>query len=186
MCKRNPNLLITLLCSYLIFAAVTVFAEEAPAQPATGAMNNEKLQTIITRIDPEYTGQPGHWQMQVFELGVTVITDENADRMRIVIPIKQVGDLTAEELVRLMQANFDTALDARYAIAQGIVWATFIHPLSPLSDEQFVSGLGQTINIVLTYGKTFSSGALQFGGGDSRDLIEKDVIKELMKRGQII
>ncbi len=31
-----------------------------------------------------------------------------------------------------MQANFDTALDARYAIAKGALWSTFIHPLSDL------------------------------------------------------
>jgi len=39
-----------------------------------------------------------------------------------------------------MQANFDSALDARYAIAKGKLWSAFIHPLSELNEEQFFSG----------------------------------------------
>ena len=149
-------------------------------------MSNDKLQALIQKLDPEFVGQPGYWQLQMFEIGVNIITDEKADRMRIVIPIKKVEDLSSEEMYRLLQANFDSALDARYAVARGVVWATYIHPLSPLSDEQFISGLGQTINIFLTYGKTYSSGVLTFGGGDSKELQEKELIEELMRRGEII
>ena len=70
-------------------------------------------------------------------------------------------------MLRIMQANFDSALDARYAIAQGKLWGTFIHPLSELSDLEFLIALGETANIVLSYGTSYSSGMFMFGGGDS-------------------
>ena len=72
---------------------------------------------------------------------------------------------------RILQANFDTALDARYAIARNVLWSTFIHPLSSLSDKEFLSGLGQAINIVINYGKSYSSGALSFGGEEVQNLL---------------
>ncbi|MFQ5659519.1 MAG: hypothetical protein ACE5GZ_03775 [Gammaproteobacteria bacterium] len=171
-------------------SATSLADEKASDQPQAEAvkegMNNEKLQEIIQRIDPEFTGRLGYWQIRVANIGIRIITDQRADRMRIIIPIRKAEEMEPKELYRILQANFDTALDARYAIGKGILWSTFIHPLSSLSSDDFLSGLGQTINIVTTYGKTYSSGALTFGGGDSKDLIQKKLIEELKKKGQVI
>jgi len=49
-----------------------------------------------------------------------------------------------------------------------LLWSAYIHPLSVLSDHQFIDGLAQTVNLAATYGSTYSSGALIFGGGDSQ------------------
>ena len=73
----------------------------------------------------------------------------------------------------MMQANFDSALDARYAVAKGVLWSAYLHPLSTLKADDFVSGLAQVVNLAATYGSTYSSGALTFGGGDSSELINK-------------
>lgn len=81
-----------------------------------------------------------------------------------------------------MQANFDSALDARYAIAKGKLWSAFIHPLSELNEEQFFSGLAQTITLVKSYGETYSSGALIFKGGDSDGLNNK-TYKDVLEKG---
>ena len=81
-----------------------------------------------------------------------------------------------------MQANFDSALDARYAIGQGILWSTFLHRMSSLTVEDFLSGIGQSINIVMTFGTTFSSGEMTFGGGDSNE-IHRELIDELLRKG---
>lgn len=182
---------ISILSSGMMFMSATSLADEkASDQPQAEAvkegMNNEKLQEIIQRIDPEFTGRLGYWQIRVANIGIRIITDQRADRMRIIIPIRKAEEMEPKELYRILQANFDTALDARYAIGKGILWSTFIHPLSSLSSDDFLSGLGQTINIVTTYGKTYSSGALTFGGGDSKDLIQKKLIEELKKKGQVI
>ncbi|PCK08523.1 MAG: hypothetical protein COA42_08825 [Alteromonadaceae bacterium] len=159
--------------------AVQPPAAEIPEYEASpGVMNNARLEQFIRAIDENAEGSGGRWQFTVDGIILQVITDERADRMRIMSPIVKTDQLSKEELVRLMQANFDSALDARYAIANNTVWAAFIHPLSILGDEEFLTGVGQTMNIVSTYGTTFSSGLLVFGGGDSAEL-QKDVIDRL-------
>ena len=115
-------------------------------------MSNEHMHDLLQRIDPELQGRLGSWLLQYENLKVQVITDERADRMRVIVPIAKVEDVDKEELIRLMQANFDSALDARYCIANGVLWSAFIHPLSILSDEEFISGLAQAITAAATFG----------------------------------
>ena len=99
--------------------------------------------------------------------------------------IRSAGNIPAEELMRVMQANFDAALDARYAVAQGRLWSVFIHPLGDLNKDEFLSGLGQVVNLALTYGSSYTSGALTFGGGDSNEL-HRALIDKLLKKGEDI
>ena len=154
-------------------AAPPAFVERAPGEP----MTVERLEAIIRIFDPEAERNLNSFSfkmpVQDMELNIQVITDPAAGRMRIVIPIVMETSLGPERVKRIMQANFDSALDARYALAQGVLWATFIHPLSLLSDEEFLSGLSQTLNLVATYGSTYSSGLFVFGGGDSQGILDR-------------
>ncbi len=153
-------------------AAPPAFVERAPGEP----MTVERLEAIIRIFDPEAERNLNSFSfkmpVQGMELNIQVITDPAAGRMRIVIPIVMETSLGPERVKRIMQANFDSALDARYSFAQGVLWATFIHPFSSLSDEEFLSGLSQTLNLVATYGSTYSSGLLVFGGGDSQGILD--------------
>ena len=85
----------------------------------------------------------------------------------------------------MLQANYDSALDARYSIAKGQIVSAFIHPLKELDKNELISGIGQVVNLVLSYGTTYTSGAMTFGGGDSRQLHRK-LIEELLKKGEEI
>ena len=105
--------------------------------------------------------------------------------MRAIVPIRSTEGLESEDLIRMMQANFDSALDARYGIAQGRLWGAFIHPLSPLQKDEFISGVGQAVNLARTYGSLYTGGALTFGGGDSNDL-NRALIDELLEKGEKI
>ncbi len=167
--------------------------ESAPATPdaqkkkiAEGTMTLEKMGKIIRRLDDGAKRQKNGWQFTVEKVPVVVVTDRKHNRMRILIAIRKTSDVSPDELTRMMQANFDTALDARYAIAHDIVWATFIHPLSELHDRQFITAVGQTVNLATTYGSTFSSGVLSFGAGDSRGIIQRQLIENLLKKGEPI
>ncbi len=184
MSDRILKLLVIILFSICSFSVNAEPAE--PEQASTCSMNNSKLEEIILRLDKAPEGGDGLWQLKVGNHAVTVITDEDADRMRIVVPITETSELSEKHLYRIMQANFDSTLDARYAIAKEILWSAYIHPLSTLSDEDFLSGLGQTVNLVDTFGGSFSSGSSTFIGGDSSGLKEKELIKELLKKGKAI
>lgn len=147
-------------------------------------MTNARLLELIKRIDPKPSGQIGNWKIKFEGHTVQIITDEKADRMRMITGIAKTEIMSKEQLYRIMQANFESALDARYAIADHIVWGTYIHPLSPLTEDEFFSGLGQTLSLARTYGTTFSSGVFVFGGGDSAT--KENIHNKIIKKGQAI
>lgn len=64
---------------------------------------------------------------------------------------------------RAMEANFHTALDARYATTHGQMWSVFIHPLASLDDDLFRSAIHQVAVAKMTFGDTYTSGVMQFG-----------------------
>lgn len=164
----------------LFFLASSLSAQETEPQ-----MNYERLGKILFALDPEAQPNGPGFELTLGDVPVLVIADEAADRMRAMVAIRGVDGLTAQDLHRMMQANFDDALDARYAIANGTLWSVFIHPLSSLERDQLISGLAQTVNIALTYGTLYSGGGMQFGGGDSNDL-QRALIDELLKKGDDI
>lgn len=145
-------------------------------------MTLPRLIEIVTAIDADVQVFGNAMEFTLEDIPVVVITDPGADRMRAMVPIRSAEGLDHEELMRLMQANFDAALDARYAVAQGRLWGVFIHPLGTLERDEFLSGLVQTVNVARTYGGAYSSGALTFGGGDSAGIYH-ELLDEL-RRGQ--
>jgi len=96
-------------------------------------------------------------------VSVMILTDESHNRMRIIAPAADVKQFDQQVLMKMMEANFATALDARYAIFKGIVWAAFIHPLDSLRERDLISGLKQVTTLVKTTGTSYSSSDLQFG-----------------------
>ncbi|RLJ40771.1 hypothetical protein BCF46_3341 [Litoreibacter meonggei] len=167
----------------IIALCAPLAAQEVPV--AEPPMTLPRLAQIITALDSEVERAGTAFRLSISDIPVVIITDPRADRMRAMIPIRSTEGMEPEEVLRVMQANFDTALDARYAIAQGQLWAVFIHPLSPLEKDQLISGLGQAVNLALTYGTLFTGGAMQFGGGDSTRL-HRDLIDKLLKKGEEI
>ena len=163
--------------------AVALLSLAGPARAQDGAMTLDRMEAVLGRLDPEAERAGAAFRLTVEDVPVVVIADPRADRMRAMVPIRSAAGLTEADLRRMMQANFDSALDARYAVAEGRVWATFIHPLSPLEEDQLVSGIGQTVNAALTYGTLFTSGAGQFGRGDSAGE-QRRLLERLQERGR--
>jgi hypothetical protein len=162
-----------------------IFALATPAFAQDAAMTPERLVDIILALDPDAAINANGIELTIEDIPVLVVMAPNADRMRAMVPIASVEDVTPEEMNRMMQANFDTALDARYAVAQGRVWGIFIHPLGALERAEFLSGLAQTVNLARTYGTLYSGGAQVFGGGDSNG-IYNELFGDLLNRGQDI
>jgi hypothetical protein len=165
----------------LIFLLPTTLA----AQEAEPPMTLERMARIVEAIDADANISGSAFELTIDDIPVLVVTDVTADRMRAMVPIRAADALDEAELRRLMQANFDTALDARYAVANGRLWSVFIHPFSSLETRQFISGLAQTVTAAQTYGTLYSSGGAQFGGGDSVPL-QRQLLERLTERGQDI
>lgn len=149
------------------------------------AMTMDRMGDIVTALDADARFTGSGYEFTIDDVSVLIVADVRANRMRAMVPIRAADDLTAEELERVMQANFDSALDARYAIANGRLWGVFIHPLAELQRDQLISGIAQTVNVAMTYGGLYSSGAGQFGVGDSGDL-QAELLQRLLDQGQDI
>jgi hypothetical protein len=162
-----------------------ILAFTTPAFAQDSSMTAERLAQIIMDIDPDAAITPSGIELTIEDIPVLVVMAPAADRMRAMVPIASVEDVTPEEMSRMMQANFDTALDARYAVAKDRVLGVFIHPLGALEREQFLSAIAQTVNLARTYGTLYSGGAQVFGGGDSNDIYQ-GLVDDLLNRGQDI
>ncbi len=103
-------------------------------------------------------------QYSVGELQLVLIVDEGANRMRLMAPVVEENKLKEEDLKKLMESNFDRALDAKYAILNGILWSVFAHPLRELYKDQLIDAFNQVRNLVYNYGTSYSSTTVVFGG----------------------
>jgi hypothetical protein len=124
--------------------------------------DNRRLQDMLSRSVADVRGKVGAWEIQYEQVPMMVLTSEQHDRMRIMAMVGDESLAKDADLSFLMQANFDRALDARYALLQGRLWSVYLHPLSTLTATELASALMQVANLVKTYGTTYSSSPLQF------------------------
>lgn len=131
-------------------------------------MTQDRLDGMIRQYGSKVQGSANVLEFAYEGVPMLCISDVDHDRMRIIAPVRETSKLAAGQMTVLMEANFDRALDARYAIRNGIVFAAFIHPLSPLTGAEVVSALHQVASLTKTFGTTYSSSDLVFDGGGSR------------------
>ena len=167
----------------ILMICLTMLASPLLAQDSEPAMTGARINSILLAIDPEAVQRGITTELTIDDVPIMVIVDEPSDRMRAMVPIRSAETMTPEEMQRVMQANFDSALDARYAVARGQLWGVFLHPFKELERDQFISGVAQTVNVALTYGQSYSGGASVFGGGDSSGIFQ-DLLDELKRKGQ--
>ena len=135
------------------------FFQEDSGRP----INNLELKRWLGKIVGNVQGQEGGWNIVYHDIPMAVITSPPHDRMRIVSPIPNSKANQPSEMITLLKANFDRALDARYALYEGRLWSVYLHPLSSLTETELGSALNQVANLVKTYGDTYSSSHLLFG-----------------------
>lgn len=166
--KKTTTFLITLFIGLLFI--------DSNAQK----MDNERLETILNVVSDSIVGQKGAWQFQINDRMFMCVTDENHNRMRIMSPIMKQTELSNDDLLKSLQANFHTALDVKYAISSEILWSVFIHPLKELTDKQVKDAVSQVYYAAATYGTTYSSTNLIFPGNnnDNDENLEDDLPKE--------
>ena len=158
---------ILLFCSILSAAGIDLGNEKkAPnledLQIHSGEMNNERLETLLKSVATIREGQLGAWTAVFEGRLVIVLTDEANNRMRVITPIIESKKLDDAALKRLMEANFESALDARYALFKDYLWSVYVHPLAELSGAQFLDALNQVKQLADTFGDSYSSTGVVF------------------------
>lgn len=125
-------------------------------------MTNQKLADILKKTNLTVTGDLGSWQVQVESRFLFIITDEAANRMRIFTDVTEEKDLETGQMRTMLEANFHTALDAKYSIWNGFVISVFTHPLAELQEAQFLDALSQVYVLSETFGTEYTSTGLVF------------------------
>jgi hypothetical protein len=142
-------------------------------------MNNEKMGKILESVADSIQGQNGQWQFKIKEVVFMCITDTNHNRMRIISPITEAKRLDDKLKSAALVANFHSALDVKYAIADDFLWSAFIHPLKELSEAQVLDAVKQVYSANVTFGTTFSSTTLIFPGSQkTEEKKPKKILKE--------
>ena len=144
----------------LFILLLTVF----PATVLAQDMTPERMGVIIADMGEDIQEGPNFWQFQIEGVFLMCMYDTTYDRMRIISPIIETEKMTIAQQYSMLESNFHSALDARYAISEGVVYSAFVHPLSSLQDADFRSAIRQVAILGATFGTDYTSGALSFGG----------------------
>ena len=141
-------------------------------------MNNFRMDSILHAVSDSITGAPGRWELALHGATMLCLTDERHDRMRLISPVRHVDEASPEEIFACMEANFHSALDVKYALSDDIIWVVYIHPLSPLRDEQLLDALAQVRSAALTYGTVYTSTDLVFPGSKAEEKRKRDAARK--------
>jgi hypothetical protein len=134
------------------------------------AMNNQRMDKILRQEVARMEGENGAWLLYYGERIIMVMSDERNNRMRIFTPIVEARKLDGKEMRKMLEANFHTALDAKYGLYDGFVVSLFTHPFAELRPPQLIDALRQVVNLADSFGSHYSSSELRFG----EDKEEKD------------
>jgi len=137
----------------LVFGSVGVSAQ---------SMDNKGIEKVIISMTDSIAGSPGQWSFKVGDMWMMCITDAKHNRMRIITPIIDIDEMNDGELEKCMEANYHSALDVKYCIADGILWSAFIHPLKELSNGQIEDAIKQVYTASATFGTIYTSTNLVF------------------------
>jgi len=128
------------------------------------AMTVSELQRQLeTKVDA-YRHDGNVTILKYKEVDLLMVADPSAGRMRIMAVVDSLNGKDAGHLLTLLEANFHSALDARYAISDGRIYAVFLHDLPSLQASQLSSAVDQVASLVMTYGSAYSSTGMTFQG----------------------
>jgi len=127
-------------------------------------MDQQGMERYVAGRSEVLQHEPGYLLFKFSQVSMAVISDAEHDRMRIIAPVVSYDELDEAAKDAVMEANFRSALDARYAVSNGVLYAAFIHPMVALSEQQLQAAIDQVANLVHTYGSSYSSGQLVYGG----------------------
>lgn len=173
----------SLLLIIFIFSA-PLYSQKTPI-PQVG-MTNQIMERILKEKVEYLEGVPGNWQMIYQERLVFILTDETNNRMRIFTPFIEIDSLGIGEADKLLEANFHSALDAKYCFFEGLAMSVYTHPLRELTKDQFQDALLQVVTLANNFRGSFSSTDLLFSPSiqekeePSKEEIEKE--KRLNKK----
>ena len=105
-------------------------------------MTLEELTAALTDLfdNQVQTLSPGSFQIETPTFRLLVLLSEDQSWLRVLLPIAPAQD-AAPFLEQLLEANFDTTQETRYALHQGVLWTVFQHSFAGLAIADFQSAI---------------------------------------------
>lgn len=125
-------------------------------------MTTAGIGRILDSYLDDLEGRDGFWRGTREDVTVYVFSDDDHDRMRIMAPVGELREPESKVLQVLLNANYDRALDAHYAMRGLELWTVAVHPLATLAPDDFASYLKQVVTLVKNTGSTYASSDLVF------------------------
>ena len=120
-------------------------------------MNTSRLVEIVSKRG-EIIGRSGHViEYRYRKCTCLLIYVGHADRMRLLCAVCPQSQLSKNQLSEALEANFHTSIDVRYALSEGALFSVFMHPISSLSEELFLSAMDQIVEARNNFGDSYSS-----------------------------
>jgi hypothetical protein len=138
--------------------------QESSLGASESQMTQQRLESLI-RNSQEYEvleDEPGYLLFKYLGTKMALLCDEQHNRMRLISPITNYSSLAPKIKDSIMMANFQSALDARYGVWEDTLYTAFLHSLSSLHEDDFLSALKQVHNLAQSFGKTYSSAQIEF------------------------
>ena len=87
------------------------------------------------------------WQVKNSQINLLIILSEDHSWLRLLSPIAAASE--AQSLLpQLLEDNFDTTQEARYAFNQNVLWGVYHHRLESLTPEDFESAIASIASLV--------------------------------------
>ncbi|MFK7771871.1 MAG: hypothetical protein AB8F94_07015 [Saprospiraceae bacterium] len=168
--------------TFLMGNAYAQVEDKQSENTSPDGMNNKKMEAIFKSEVEELEGELGNWQMNYGGSLILVLTDEKNNRMRIFTPVVEKQKLKEGQLEKMLEANFHSALDSKYSLYNRYVVSVFTHPLKELGKDQLIDAMRQVVILSRTFGDTYSSTGLIFGGGTTEEGEKKENPKKKLKK----
>ena len=138
--------------------------DTSPTKTSASDMTQEKMEELVSNSinTTVLEEEKGYILFKYLGVKIALLSDIEHNRMRLISPITKYSSLAPNIKDSLMNSNFHLALDARYAVTEDTLYSCFMHPLSSLTQEDLNSALNQVCNLASSFGKTYSSGQLEF------------------------
>lgn len=80
------------------------------------------------------------WQVESRDFRLLVLLSEDSSWLRVLLPIAPANQVQPF-LEKLLEANFDTTQETRYALHQNVLWGVFQHPCLTLNQSDFLTAI---------------------------------------------
>ncbi len=112
-------------------------------------MKPEEITTILTDIFGDNAVERKSfdcWQVSTDRLRLLVILSQDASWLRLLVPIVPAKD-AQPFLQQILEANFESTQQLRYASNQGVLWAVYCHTIETLTDSDFKSAIASAVSL---------------------------------------